>query len=114
MVRLEVPVRVPAGLEVAASREDLNEPHAAFDEAPRRQSLAPEVRGRLFVDTVEPPRRRRLLGDVDCFGGMSLHPERELVGVDPRGELAVGGVALEMFLVEVVEELEPRGLSLRL
>ena len=35
---------------------------------------------------------------------MRLHPEGKLVGVDARGEFAVGGVAFEVRFVELLEE----------
>ena len=53
VVVLQVPVRVPARLEVAAAGKDLHEADAALDQPARHQRLPPEVVGRLVVDAVQ-------------------------------------------------------------
>ena len=98
---------VPAGLEVAAAREDLHVANAALDEASRHQRLAAEVVGGFLADPVEALGGFGLGADVDGLRGTGLHAVGELVGVGARRQLGVEGVELGVALVHLVEHAQP-------
>ena len=65
----ELVVLIPAPLH------DLDEPHAPFEQPPRREAVSPEALGLLGVaaDPVRGERRRRLTGEVRRVGDRRLH-----------------------------------------
>ena len=112
VVRLDVVVRVPrVGVLVAdAAGENLHEAHAALDEPPRHQTLAPERLGDFLVEPVEFSRRLRLAREVHRAGCAALHAVRELVGRDARRQLGVARELLHVELVQLRERVEARAL----
>src|SRR5438309_419163 len=76
----------------AAAAVQLDEADAALDEAARQQTVGAEFLRLRLVDPVQLPRRVRLLGEIDRLRRGRLHPVRELVGLQPRIELAVAAV----------------------
>ena len=58
---------------------NLNEPHAALDEPPRRQELRAEFAAMRQIEAVELLRFGSFLREVDDFRHRVLHAERQLV-----------------------------------
>ena len=87
---------VPVGVVVVAAGVELDEAHAALDEAAGHEALAAELFGALIVQAVELLGLGRFACDVDGLGGVLLHAVGELVAFDARGEFWVvrvlGGV----------------------
>ena len=86
-----IPARVP----------DLHEAHAALDEPARDEQLL----ARLGV-AVGGANVGRLLVDVEHIGGLGLHAERDLVGLEARLERRVLREVLLVERVERVDEVE--------
>ena len=92
VVLLDVVVGVPLQVARPAARDDADEPDPVLDELPGQQAAAAVVVGRLAADPVEVERLAGLAGEVEDVGRLGLHPEGQVVGVDPGGELLVGRV----------------------
>ena len=71
---------------------------------PRQQAAPAVVVRRLGADAVEVERLLRLARQVEDLGRLGLHLERQVVGVDPGGELLVGRV--ERRLVQLADQLQ--------
>ena len=100
----EVFVRVPLHGDGSAAGVELDEADAAFDEAAGEQAAGAEFVGALLVDAVELAGGGGFLGEIDGFGGGTLHAEGELVGADAGGHFAV---AIEgVHLVHLLQEVE--------
>ena len=86
---LELGVRVPLAV---VAEIDQREPHPALDQPPRGEQPAAVDRRGLLVDAVEPLGLGRLAGQVERLGHRGLHPEGQLVRLDPGPELVVLGI----------------------
>src|SRR5262249_13315885 len=67
VIAFEVPVSVPARLEIPAAGIKLYVADTALDEPARHKGLAAEVLRRLFIDAVERAGGRGLLREIDGF-----------------------------------------------
>ncbi len=89
----------------------LNEAHAALDQTPGEQAVI--GKRRLAGNrSIELERRLSLRCQIDQFRSTRLHPCRDLVGGDPRGDLGVGR-HLEPRLVEGDDRIDRPPLTLR-
>ena len=115
VIGLHIRVRIPrVGVLIAhAAVEQLNESHAVLHEPARHQALPAERFGDLVVQPVQLFGRLRLVVDVDRLRRAALHPVRQLVGRNPRGQLGVAGVLLHVELVQFPQQIEARALRLR-
>ena len=93
VVGLDVVVGVPA---VDVARVELDEPDAALDQPPGQQAAGAELGRPPVVQAVEPLGLVGLARQVDGLGGRALHPEGQLVGLDPGLELGVVAALFEM------------------
>ena len=80
---------------------DLDVADAPLQEPPRDQDLP-----RLGPFAVQGPDRGGFLTDVEGVGRLGLHPVGELERLDPRLELGLALAALEVFLVELHQQVE--------
>lgn len=105
-----------AGLQfrvVVPSRVDqLHEPHAALDQAPCEQAVAPELRRALLLHAVGIQRGLGLAREVQEFGRGHLHPERQFVRSDACVDFGVAG-RHPVHRVQVAERVQPGPLRLR-
>src|SRR5262245_19232535 len=69
VIGLQIPVRVPARIEVAAAGEDLHEAHAALNQSSRHQSLSAKIVRWLFSHAIKLLRRSGFLADVNRVAG---------------------------------------------
>ena len=104
VVLLDVVVRVPLHVARAAAGDQADEAHALLDQPPRQQAAPAVVVGRLLADAVQVERLLRLAGEVEDLGRLGLHLERQIVGVDARGEFVV--VRRHVGLVQVADQVE--------
>src|SRR4051812_4008227 len=81
-----VAVPVAARKAVVGAAPDLNEAHAAFEQAARDEAVASEVLRNLAVQAVELAGGFRFARDVEDARGAQLQPGRHLVGRDTRFE----------------------------
>ena len=103
MVLLERGVRVPLGTGAVV---ELDEPDPALHQPTRQQAVAAEGGGLLFVHAVEGAGFFGLAGEVHGLGSLGLHPEGQLVALDPGVELGLIGTRLGMALVEPADVVE--------
>ena len=96
------------GAGAAAAVLDLNEPHAALDESPRRQQLRAELAAMRQVEAVQRLGFGRLLGEVDDLGHRHLHAKRQLVRSDPRGERRIVGILDAAQRVQLADQVDAR------
>ena len=90
----------------AGAAVELDEPHAALDQAAGQQAVPADGLGRRIVQAVEGERLGGLARQVDGLGGLGLHAEGQLVALDPGVELGLVGPRREMAAVEPVQQLE--------
>src|SRR5256885_543574 len=73
-------------------------------------SVAPEANPPFtpprVIQTIELLRRFRLLREIDRLGGFRLHAKRQLVAGYPRPELRFLRLAIEVFAIEIGQEIE--------
>ncbi len=108
VVVLDLGVGVPFA---AGAVVELDEAHAAFDEPAGHEAHAAKGLGLLAVHAVEFFRGLAFPREVHRAGGFRLHAEGEFVALDAGVEFAVVLAALEVGLVEPVEEGEFAGLA---
>src|SRR5438552_2695609 len=101
---------VPA---VGVAAVDLHKAHAALDHAPRQQTAQAELCRVLAVQAVEPARRLRLARGVYDFRSVRLHAESKFVGRNPCGKFPIALAKAQMFLVELIHEVERAALLIR-
>ena len=82
----DVGVGVPPAARAAV---ELDEPHAALDQAAGQQAEPAEALGRRVVQAVEGAGLGGLARQVDGLGGLGLHAEGQLVALDPGVELGL-------------------------
>ena len=111
VVHLEVAVRVPRLVVVAAAGVDLHESHAALNQPPREQQLVAELAGAVLVAAVELLGLLRLVREVDGLGRGRLHAVRELVALDAALELAVARAQERVARVPHLQAVEHRALQ---
>ncbi len=104
VVLLDVVVGVPLLVPRPAAGDDADEPDALLDQPPGEQAAPAVVVGRLAADPVEVQGLARLAGQVEDLGRLGLHPEGQVVGVDPGRELLV--VRVERRPVQVADEVQ--------
>src|SRR3954447_22035973 len=95
---LEIGMRVIPILSDIRPGIELDEPHAALHEAPRQQTLATEIVGRLLADPIQLLCRFRFIAEIDRVWRFALHAERELVGCDAPFQLRAVRVTVEVTL----------------
>ena len=90
--------------------EEGDEPDAALQQPPRQQAVAAEAgEDRVgIVQAIKLARGRALARQVADLRGAELHPGGQLVGGDPRRELGIAGVLLEVLVVEQLQEVAAR------
>lgn len=93
---------------------ELDESHAALDEAARHEALATEGSRVISVEPIERFDRFRLAVEIDRLRCLRLHAEGEFVTLDARFEFGVRFAAGAMALVEPGEEVELGVLPLRI
>ena len=76
-------------IETARRPIKLDEPHAPLHQPPRQQAARAELRRALLIEAVQPPRAADLFREIHRFRRTRLHPERQLVGADPRRHFVV-------------------------
>ena len=86
---------------VLVAGADLDEPHAALDQPAGDQAAGAELAGRRVVEAVERQGRGRLAREVERFLRGRLHPRGQLVAGDPRRQVVLAGVLVEMVAVEL-------------
>src|SRR5262249_23985445 len=85
---------------------NLDEAHAAFDEPPRQKALRSVGLRLIAIESVHPPGRLGLLGEVDEAQALGLHPVGQLERVDPPEQIGFTGAGLRMLGVEAREQVE--------
>ena len=98
-------VGVP-GAAAAAAVEDLDEPHAALDQAAGGQAEPAERTRRVAIQAVECLRRRPLLVQLEGLGHGGLHAEGQLIGLDPRPQRRVVGIVDARQAIEPAQQAE--------
>ena len=90
--------------------EERDEPHPALQQPAGQQAVAAEAgEDRVgVVEAVERPRGRALARQVADLRRAELHPRGQLVRGDPRRELGVAGMLLQVLVVEQPEEVAAR------
>src|SRR5262249_21575309 len=92
---------------VPASRaEDFDGAHAAFDEPAGQQALLAERRRAWFIEPVQLLDGGGLGINVEGFGRLHLHAERQFERRDSRVETTVALALVAMLLVELPDEVE--------
>ena len=87
----------------------LDEAHAALHQTSSQQAFAAKIVCRGFANAIE------FLGGVALFGKVhgiwrgTLHPERQLVGCDPRLQLRAVRMAVQMLLIQLRDQVERFG-----
>ncbi len=113
IIRIDAPVAVPVQRAFAhgeSTVEEGDEPHAPFQQPASEQAVAAE-RGQERVwgiEPVEPASGRALPGQIADLGRALLHPSCQLIGGDPGRELAIAGIAPQVFVVDQAEEISAR------
>ena len=79
---------------------DLDEPHPALHQAASQQAKSSGGLGGRIVQTVKGEGFGRLAREVDGFGCLGLHAERQLVALDPGIELGLVGSGEKMTAIE--------------
>ena len=87
--------------------EELDEAHPFLQQSPGEDAVPREARlvrvG--VVGPVQRARRGRLAGKVGQRGRLQLHARRQFVGGDPRGEVGVARIPLQVAVIEAAQEL---------
>ena len=96
-----VPTRT---MRVPAPVIELHEPHTAFDQAPRQQTVVSERR-LTRTSAVHLMNGRGLFGDIGQFRYAGLHPKRHLIRLDPRGDFRISCIYL-MPRVQIPQSIE--------
>ena len=91
---------------MSASGVKLNEPNAAFDESSGDEAVAAVFVGRLLVDAVHVAGGLFFTGQIHGFGGLGLHAVGEFVRLNPCGQLLAAGAFVEVFLIELGQQVE--------
>ena len=110
VIRDAVVVTVPGVLDVPATGVELDEAHAFLDQLARDQALASEVRRARIVEAIHLARRRVLAVHIDHAHRLRLHAIRQLIRFDPRHQLRLLGMQLEMFLVQRLQQIQTASL----
>ena len=110
VLRLERLVAVPVADALAhrvGAVEELHEAHAALEQPPGEQAVAGEAGLDLVgvVGAVGRVRGGRLARQVADFRRAELQLRGQLVAGDPRGQLAVAGIARQVLVVEQLEKV---------
>ena len=92
MILLDVVVGVPLHISRAAAGNDADKSHTILDESPREQTAASVVIGGFASDSVQIKHLLSFLAKVKHFRCLCLHPERQVIGVDTRGERDLGPI----------------------
>lgn len=98
-------VGVPGFFEMSAAGVKLDEANAAFHESACNETVAAKFVGRLLADTIEVESRLRFLGDINRFRSGGLHAPGKFVRADAGGEVITIGTAVEVLLVELLEQI---------
>src|SRR5437764_14478981 len=79
MVFDQVFVRVPVVVVMGTAGVKLNEAHASFHEPASEQAALPEIPRPRIINAVKFSRSFRFVSEIDSFGSVPLHGERQLV-----------------------------------
>src|SRR5262245_58827719 len=90
-----------------------NEAHIALDHPPGQQALPAELLRYWIVEPIKFPGRRSLAGQIDQFGRLRLHAERQLVSGDARFKLARLRMRGGVLLVEPAQQVQFAALAVR-
>src|SRR5205823_5197119 len=91
----------------------LHEAYASLDQAPSNQTpLAPGF-GLRLIDAIEAVRFGRLLRNVECLLGGSLHLGRQLIAGDASRQVVFARPLTKMILIELLQVIEKSLLSPR-
>ena len=84
------------------AQEQLHEPHAALDQAARDQAARAVFARCRVVEAVELVRGRRFARDVERLGGGRLHGGGQFVAGDPRFEIGLARMFVQMPTIEIL------------
>ena len=101
----DVVVGVPGD---AVARPELDHPDAPLDQPPGDQAVAGRVAALVAVEPVELLDVAGLGGEVRRLGDGRLHPRRQLVAPDARGQGIGLGLLLQVDRVELLEQFQAR------
>ena len=106
MIADTVVVAIPGVFDVPATGIKLDEADALLEQAPGDQALASEVGGALVIKAVHLAGLVAFVAEVHGVGRGGLHAIRKFVGVNAGLHLGFVGMSLEMFLIELLEQVE--------
>ena len=92
-VGVHVAVRIPVAGRAGTGVDQLDEAHAALDQAPGYQALPAKALGVAVLDAVEVVRCVGFARDIERLGSFPLHPEGRLEGADACFEGAIARCA---------------------
>ncbi len=104
LVAVHVIMRIP--IVVGAGVDELDEAHAALDEAAGDEALPAEAFGAAALEAVKVEGGVGFFGEIEDVGHGLLHAEGGFEGLDACGEGGIGGAGLLVDAVELVEEAE--------
>src|SRR5262249_31667188 len=109
VIAIDVGVCIPLA---AGATVELHETDAALNQSSSEQTIAAETFGRFGVKTIQALGILGFLGQIDGFRGGGLHPVSQLVSRDTRVEFAIFLPSLPMALVQFLDEIELRALTI--